>query len=50
MKESLDKKKQIKKVPGKKIIPKPPKFNIMWVYGIVILAILGIQFFEKLDS
>ncbi len=45
MKESLDKKKQIKKVPGKKIIPKPPKFNIMWVYGIVILVILGIQFF-----
>jgi AFG3 family protein len=50
MKESLDKKKQIKKVPGKKIIPKPPKFNIMWVYGIVILAILGIQFFMSSNN
>jgi len=50
MKESLDKKKQIKKVPGKKIIPKPPKFNIMWVYGIVILVILGIQFFMSSNN
>jgi AFG3 family protein len=45
MKESLDKKKQIKKVPGKKIIPKPPKFNIMWLYAIIIVVILGFQFF-----
>ena len=45
MKENLDKNKQIKKVPGKKIIPKPPKFNIMWVYGIVILSIFAVQFF-----
>ncbi len=45
MKENSDKKKQIKKVPGKKIIPKPPKFNIMWLYGIIILVILGVQFF-----
>ena len=50
MKESLDKNKQIKKVPGKKIIPKPPKFNIMWVYGIVILVILGIQFFMSSNN
>ncbi len=45
MKENSDKKKTIKKVPGKKIIPKPPKFNIMWLYGIIILAILAVQFF-----
>ena len=45
MKENLDNKKLIKKVPGKKIIPKPPKFNIMWLYGIIILSILAIQFF-----
>ncbi|MBU1762115.1 MAG: ATP-dependent zinc metalloprotease FtsH, partial [Bacteroidetes bacterium] len=45
MKENLDKKKQIKKVPGKKIIPKPPKFNIMWLYAVIIVVILGFQFF-----
>ena len=47
MKENLDNKKLIKKVPGKKIIPKPPKFNIMWLYGIIILSILAIQFFME---
>jgi cell division protease FtsH len=50
MKESLDKKKLIKKVPGKKIIPKPPKFNIMWLYGIIIVSILAIQFFMSGSS
>jgi AFG3 family protein len=46
MKESSDyKKKTIKKVPGKRIVPKPPKFNIMWLYGAIILVILGVQFF-----
>jgi AFG3 family protein len=50
MKENLDKNKQIKKIPGKKIIPKPPKFNIMWIYGIVILSILAIQFFMSGSS
>lgn len=50
MKESSDKKKQIKKVPGKKIMPKPPKFNIMWIYGIIILAIIGVQFFMSGDN
>nr|MBC7613447.1 ATP-dependent metallopeptidase FtsH/Yme1/Tma family protein [Pseudopedobacter sp.] len=45
MKENLDKKKQIKKVPGKKIMPKPPKFNIMWLYAVIIVVILGFQFF-----
>jgi len=50
MKENTDNKKLIKKVPGKKIIPKPPKFNIMWLYGIIILSILGIQFFMSGNS
>lgn len=46
MKEEIsDKKKVAKKVPVKKIIPKPPKFNIMWLYGAIIVAILAIQFF-----
>jgi cell division protease FtsH len=44
MKEDQNK-KSIKKVPGKRVVPKPPKFNIMWIYGIIILAILAVQFF-----
>ena len=42
--EKTEKQKTIKKVPGKKIIPKPPKFNFMWIYGIIIVAILAVQF------
>ncbi|WPU94440.1 ATP-dependent zinc metalloprotease FtsH [Mucilaginibacter sabulilitoris] len=30
----------IRKILNKKSPPKPPKFNIMWLYGIVILAFL----------
>ncbi|MEZ2335909.1 ATP-dependent zinc metalloprotease FtsH [Mucilaginibacter sp. RCC_168] len=32
--------KPIRKILNKKTPPKPPKFNIMWLYGIVILAFL----------
>lgn len=45
MKENnSDSKKTIKKVPGKKIVPKPPKFNIMWLYGIIILGLFVVQY------
>ncbi|ADY53543.1 membrane protease FtsH catalytic subunit [Pseudopedobacter saltans DSM 12145] len=50
MKENSDNKKSIKKVPGKKIVPKPPKFNIMWVYALIVLAILGVQFFAGMNN
>ncbi|MFC5282601.1 ATP-dependent zinc metalloprotease FtsH [Pedobacter alpinus] len=50
MKENLDKKKPLKKVPIKGMMPKPPKFNIMWVYGVIILAILGVQFFMSSNN
>jgi cell division protease FtsH len=44
MKEIKDNKsespKPIRKILNKKTPPKPPKFNIMWLYGIVILAFL----------
>lgn len=50
MKENSDKKKSIKKVPGKRIVPKPPKFNIMWIYGAVILSILAVQFYTSGNS
>ncbi|HET8828280.1 MAG TPA: ATP-dependent zinc metalloprotease FtsH [Pelobium sp.] len=50
MKENTEDKKPLKKVPSKKMLPKPPKFNIMWVYGIIILAILGVQFFMSSNN
>ncbi len=50
MKENSDKKRSIKKVPGKKIVPKPPKFNIMWIYAAIVLAILGVQFFAGMNN
>jgi AFG3 family protein len=35
----LEKPKPIRKIPNKKITPKPPKFNFMWVYAVIILGI-----------
>ncbi|GGH09850.1 ATP-dependent zinc metalloprotease FtsH [Mucilaginibacter phyllosphaerae] len=32
--------KPLRKVPNKKITPKPPKFNLMWLYAIAIIGIL----------
>jgi len=32
--------KPIRKILNKKTAPKPPKFNIMWIYGIIVLAFL----------
>ncbi|TAE38185.1 MAG: ATP-dependent metallopeptidase FtsH/Yme1/Tma family protein [Sphingobacteriales bacterium] len=46
----IEKQKTIKKVPGKKIVPKPPKFNFMWIYGIIILAILAVQFLMSANT
>ena len=39
--------KPIRKIPNKKITPKPPKFNIMWLYAIVILVLLGVGYFDR---
>ncbi len=45
MKENRsDIKKPIKKIPGKKIVPKAPKFNIMWLYAIIILGLFVVQY------
>ncbi|RYZ97510.1 MAG: ATP-dependent metallopeptidase FtsH/Yme1/Tma family protein, partial [Sphingobacteriaceae bacterium] len=30
----------IRKITNKKITPKPPKFNLMWLYGIAIVALV----------
>ena len=38
-------KKPIKKIPGKKIVPKTPKFNIMWLYAVIILGLFVVQYY-----
>jgi len=35
---------KLKKVPGKKITPKPPKFNIMWLWVAMILGFIALQY------
>ncbi|HEY0900407.1 MAG TPA: ATP-dependent zinc metalloprotease FtsH, partial [Sphingobacteriaceae bacterium] len=44
MKENKSTKKTIKKIPGKKIIPKPPRFNIMWLYAAIIIGLFAVQY------
>jgi len=38
----LEKPKPIRKIPNKKISPKPPKPNIMWFYAIIVVVLLGV--------
>src|SRR5690625_4220814 len=40
----------MKKIPGKKITPKPPKFNLMWIWAIMILGFFGLQLLFSSDS
>jgi AFG3 family protein len=42
--DKLEKPKPIRKLP-KKTAPKPPKFNITWVYGTIILALIIVSIF-----
>jgi AFG3 family protein len=45
MKETkTDKRKSIKKIPGKKIMPNTPKFNIMWLYAAIIIGLFVVQY------
>jgi AFG3 family protein len=51
MKETnSDKRKTIKKIPGKKIVPKPPRFNIMWLYGAIIVGLFLVQYMFSTSS
>ncbi len=44
------KKKSIKKIPGKKIVPQAPKFNIMWLYAAIIIGIFVVQYLFTSDG
>jgi AFG3 family protein len=39
--------KPIRKIPNKKPAAKPPKFNIMWLYAIVILILLAVGYLNS---
>jgi AFG3 family protein len=39
---NLEKPKPIRKIPNKKVTPKPPKPNIMWFYAIIVVVLLGV--------
>jgi cell division protease FtsH len=47
---TITKKKTIRKIPGKKIVPQAPKFNIMWLYAAVIIGIFVVQYFFTSDG
>ncbi|MDB5119141.1 MAG: ATP-dependent metalloprotease FtsH [Sphingobacteriales bacterium] len=34
-----------KKIPGKKLIPKAPKFNLMWLYAAIIIGLFVVQWY-----
>ncbi|MFD2863457.1 ATP-dependent zinc metalloprotease FtsH [Mucilaginibacter antarcticus] len=40
-----DKPKPIRRIP-KRITPKPPKFNFMWLYAVAIAVFLGVVYFS----
>ncbi|GAB2988258.1 ATP-dependent zinc metalloprotease FtsH [Mucilaginibacter puniceus] len=44
--DKLDKPKPIRKIPNKKIAPKPPKFNFMWLYAVAIGMFLIVALFS----
>src|SRR3954469_14313962 len=37
--------KPVRKITNKKITPKPPKFNLMWLYAIAIIGLLVVPTF-----
>ncbi|MDB5158581.1 MAG: hflB [Mucilaginibacter sp.] len=44
--KKLQKPKPIRKIPNKRIAPKPPKFNFMWLYAVAIATFLGVAYFS----
>jgi AFG3 family protein len=41
-----DRPKPIRKIPNKRIAPKPPKFNFMWLYAVAIAVFVGVAYFS----
>ncbi|MES2808829.1 MAG: ATP-dependent zinc metalloprotease FtsH [Bacteroidota bacterium] len=41
-----DKPKPTRRIPNKRITPKPPKFNFMWLYAVAIAVFLGVVYFS----
>jgi AFG3 family protein len=39
-----DKPKNFRRIPNRRLTPKPPRFNFMWLYAIVILALLVVPY------
>lgn len=44
MKDRDTDKKNFRKKTGKKIVPKPPRFNIMWLYAAIIIGLFAVQY------
>ncbi|HVW14406.1 MAG TPA: ATP-dependent metallopeptidase FtsH/Yme1/Tma family protein, partial [Mucilaginibacter sp.] len=42
--------KPIRRISNKKPSPKPPKFNIMWLYAIVIMILVAVSYFSSGNS
>src|SRR5690606_26824145 len=40
----------MKKIPSKKVTPVPPRFNMMWIWILIILGFFGLQYFFSSDS
>lgn len=40
----------MKKIPSKKVTPVPPKFNMMWLWILIILGFFGLQYFFSSES
>ena len=45
-----DNKKNYRKKSGKKIVPKPPRFNIMWLYAAIIIGLFAVQYLFNSSS
>ncbi len=46
----LEKPRPIRKIPNKKITPKPPRPNIMWFYVIIVVVLLGVATLMQSNS
>ncbi|WP_374166262.1 ATP-dependent zinc metalloprotease FtsH [Arcticibacter sp. MXS-1] len=50
MKDRDTDKKNFRKRTGKKMVPKPPRFNIMWLYAAIIIGLFAVQYLFSSSS